>query len=407
MFKKQLTYILAIMGIVLLLAAWLLAGLVEPARAAGQVQQTDREAALSAAVEWLVTTHQNDDGGYTSFSTGAGQADSDVGGTVDVLPALATVEADISASIGYLSENADGVAAYAAQNGGTAGKLVIALVAAGQDHQDFLGHNFAMSLTNHLSPTGQYNVNDPFNQSLAILGVAAAGEDVPTEATDWLIAKQSIEADLAGSWDDGFGTLGNPDATAMAIMALTRSGNEGTAEAVEAGLNFLDSVQLDSAGWEYAAGFGENANSTAVVLLALLTVGEDLATADSRWVIEGQTPLAALLSWQGESGAFQADFGSGRFDDFLSTVQALPALGAAEAVPTQISELSQEPTAEPEPTEAPAPTVSPAVSEADGEGSTSGLAEAGTRSAVPYILVVIALGLVAGLGVWVYTRRKG
>ena len=37
------------------------------------------------AIEWLKTTHQNDDGGFSSFSGGANLAPSDVGGTVDAL----------------------------------------------------------------------------------------------------------------------------------------------------------------------------------------------------------------------------------------------------------------------------------------------------------------------------------
>jgi hypothetical protein len=44
------------------------------------------------------------------------------------------------------------------------------------------------------------------------------------------------------------------------------------------------------------------------------------------------TPLLALLSFQSVSGAFQADYGQGPFDDFYATVQAIPA-AAGESFP--------------------------------------------------------------------------
>ncbi len=101
-------------------------------------------------------------------------------------------------------------------------------------------------------------------------------------------------------------------------------------------IEFLRRSQLQTGGWEYGMGFGENANSTALVLQALLMAGEGLATPDSEWVRIGAGPLAELLSWQSESGAFQADFGDGRFDDFFSTVQTMPALAAVVASGEQI-----------------------------------------------------------------------
>jgi len=85
-------------------------------------------------------------------------------------------------------------------------------------------------------------------------------------------------------------------------------------------------------------------------------MGEDITSVDSPWVKQGVTPLAALLSWQGESGAFQADFGEGRFDDFFSTVQSMPAVSSVEELAEEViappndaeSQSDPEPTAEPE-----------------------------------------------------------
>jgi hypothetical protein len=289
---------------------------------------------LAAAVNWLVTIHQNSDGGYSAFSGGADLAPSDVGGTVDALLAIAAagynpaspVPGRENAPLGYLQNDATAVAAYAGQDGGKAGKLVLALTATAQDPRDFLGYNFVISLTNHLSPTGQYGVNTAFEQSLALLALHGLGDAQPApEAVAWLVDAQDTAGDVAGSWSDGFGTDGNVDATAMAIMALLPSLGADD-PAIIAARDFLARSQLPAGGWEYGPGFGANANSTALAIQAMHALGEDFYSPESEWAVDGRSPLATLLSWQGESGAFQADFGEGPFDDFFTTVQALPAL---------------------------------------------------------------------------------
>jgi len=336
-----------------------------PAAAAPRTQEDvpfpDSAEALQAALDWLVGTHQNSDGGYTSFSFGADQGSSDIGGTVDALLAIGSAGADSFAPVNYLVDNLEDLTAYAGQDGSTAGKTVLALTAAGEDPADFEGNDFVLTLTGHLSPTGQFKVNTAFNQSLAMLGLAAAGEAVPDSAAEWLLGLQAADGDLSGSWDDGFGTLGNADSTAMSVMALIAAGR-GEDDSVTAALEFLGRTQMLSGGWEYGLGFGENANSTALVMQALVMGGEDISSPDSPWMQQERSPQVALLAWQGESGAFQADFGDGGFDDFFSTVQSIPALGLISpltAEPTAVPTESAEPTAMPEPTAAPTETPLP------------------------------------------------
>lgn len=296
----------------------------------------DVQDSLQAAAAWLEQAHQNDDGGYSSFSAGANSAPSDVGGTLDALIALSVAGRDVDPQLDYLAANLDQAAEYAAVDGSTAGKLVIGLTVAGANPRDFQGNDYVITLSGHLSPTGQYGVTTAFNQSLAILGLAATGEEAPPESFEWLLGLQESDGELAGSWDDGFGTAGNPDSTAMALLALIAGENPETIDEVDAAISFLASSQLDSGGWEYAAGLGENANSTALVVQALSAAGEDLTSADSPWTKNNITPVTALLAWQGEIGAFQADYGEGRFDDFFSTVQAMPALAVVTSEDQQV-----------------------------------------------------------------------
>jgi LPXTG-motif cell wall-anchored protein len=304
----------------------------------------DQRDAVTQAVAWLVNTHQNDDGGYTSFSAGANAAPSDVAGAVDAVLAIAGAGYNPAAPapgaentpIGYLRQHAADVAAYAATDGATAGKLILALAAANQDPRAFgnadVTHNFVVSLTNHLSPTGQYNVTNAFGQSLALLALGAVHEPAPPPAVAWLQSLQANGGQIDGSWDDGFGVAGNADATALAVMALVAGGVPATDSSLARALDFLRRSQLESGGWAYGPDFAENANSTALVVQALRALGQDFFSASSPWAKNDATPLTALLAWQSQAGAFQADFGSGRADDFFTTAQAIAA-AAGKAYP--------------------------------------------------------------------------
>ena len=302
-----------------ILATLLLLALVAAVGCAGGSVAAPGPAAAERAAGWLADTHQNEDGGFTGFSTGADQAPSDTVGTIDALPALAA-GGDATAALDYLRANGAALQAMAAEDGGQAGKIVLALRAAGVDPADFEGHDYVADLAAHLGSDGAYAA-DPFKQALAMLGVAAAGQEIPTAAVAWLEGSQSA----GGSWDDGFGTLDNADATAMAVMALLAAGRSADDDAVAAAIDFLTTSQAAEGGWSYGAGLPVSANSTAMVIQALIALGIDLTETDGQWAKDGRSPLDALLAWQGESGAFQADFGDGTFDDFYSTVQAIPA----------------------------------------------------------------------------------
>ena len=295
----------------------------------------DLRAAVTRAAEWMVGTYQNDDGGYAAFSAGANQEPSSVAATLDAILALVAAGYDPAVAFpgrsatpySYLTSNVDAVVDFAAADGGQAGKVVLALMAAGVEPRVFPAIEGVESwdlvtvLSGHLEESGAIGAADPFKQSLAMLGLAAAGETIPDAAIEWLESRQAE----SGSWDDGFGTADSADTTALAIMALLAAGREPSDPSVQAAREFLAAGQV-AGGWEYGPGLGASANSTAVVMQALAALGEDFYTDSGPWMFDGRAPLDALLSYQGESGAFQADFGQGRFDDFYSTVQAIPAV---------------------------------------------------------------------------------
>lgn len=289
---------------------------------------SDQRESVSAAIDWMVSEFQNDDGGYSSFGGGANQAPSSIARTLDVVVALAAAGYDPAAvfpgqessPLLFLRTNSDELLSYAQGDGGQAGKVVLALAAAAVDPRDFSGQDYVTLLIGKLEPSGTFGAEDPFKQASAMLGLAAAYEPVPATAIDWLEGTQGVD----GSWDDGFGTASNPDATAIAIMGLLAAGRTPADASIQSARDFLASVQ-QPAGWEYGPGFGPNANTTAVVVQALSALGEDWYSDAGPWVKDGQTPLQALLAFQGANGAFQSDFGQGPFDDLYATVQAIPA----------------------------------------------------------------------------------
>ncbi len=266
------------------------------------------------------------------------------------------------------------------------------------------------------------------------LGLTAVGEPIPPEAIAWLINLQSTEEGLDGSWDDGFGTVGNADATAVALMALHASGTTDYDDNIARASAFLAAARLETGGWEYGVGFGQNGNSTALVVQTIGAMGIDFHTTDSAAPSSDIMPLDALLSYQSETGAFQADFGDGPFDDFLTTVQAIPAVASvmnSAPMPVLISEPVEEPAAEPTaepaveeptteptavpepeliaepeptavpPTAVPEPTAAPVVEEAVPELiSETAPPEEAPSSTLPIILVVLALVAVVGGAYW-------
>lgn len=284
---------------------------------------------VDKAINWMVSEFQNDDGGYASFSGGANQGPSAISETLDVVLALAASGRDPGAKfpdqestpLTYLRTNGEALTAYAQVDGGQAGKVVLALAASGLDPRKFEGNDYVSMITSRLDQSGAFGAADPFKHSYAILGLSAAGESIPDAAIALLESMQAAD----GSWDDGFGTQANADATAIAMMALLSAGRIPTNDSIKNAIAFLSSVQQPT-GWEYGAGFGANVNSTAMVIQALTALGEDWYSDKSTWVKDGSTPLKAVLAFRGAAGAFQSDFGDGPFDDFYATVQAIPAV---------------------------------------------------------------------------------
>ena len=275
------------------------------------------------ALSWLGAL-QSEDGSWAGWSGG------DPGVTSDAVlafvaagydPGTVIASGGISCAMGYLASSA---ADFVALSPDRAGKLTLAAVAGGADPSDFGGLDLAAAIMGHYSPTvGAFGATGTFTntwyQSLAILGLSAAGAEIPTGTIENLLGLQQPDGgwryDLSPSPWSGV----TPENTSIAMQALVASGVPITDRIIISATAYMRSTQDAHGGWD------ENANATAAAMQGLLGAGEDLA----EWAQGGRTPYEALIDLQKSDGPFVwkwQDPWAGPVDNTMATVQATQAL---------------------------------------------------------------------------------
>ena len=223
-------------------------------------------------------------------------------------------------AIDYLAAHAADASSDAAQTG----MLIQAVVAAAQDPHSFGGADLLSRLDSfYNASTGVYGDGQTFTQSLALLGLRAAGVAQPGAA---LTALHRM-ADSDGSWNytgTAGSTAGDTNSTAMALMALDSAGDH-TADA--AAVTWLLGQQDPGGGFPYQAGSGSDPDSDGLVLQALLGSWRDPAA----YAHGGGTVITDLLGLQGGDGGFPGYTGSA--DAF--TTASIPV--ALERVPLPVN----------------------------------------------------------------------
>lgn len=271
------------------------------------------EGGPEGAVEWLVS-QQGSDGAFPGFT-----GESEPGVTVDAIIALAAAQRtgidtgmSIEDAVGYL-ESEDLALVYAQSGVGQAAKLVLALVAAGEDPTDFADVQTLILVENGQDEeTGIYG-NGIFDHGLAMLALTATETEVPETAIDALSEAQAPN----GGWSfDGVpeDSAADSNTTAVVIQALVASGN-GESDLVASGMAYLESTVTDE-GVSFAAQPDSvpDSNSTALVAQAYIATGEDASALNE-----------TLAGFQNANGAFFYN-AEDTSDNLFSTVQAIPAL---------------------------------------------------------------------------------
>lgn len=281
--------------------------------------------AIAKAVVYLAT-QQKANGGIDSFGFGT-----DPGGTARAVYALAAVGYNPTALVSsegktMLDFLETQVLTYTYANAtrevenlfpGRAGLMLSAVAASGADPTNFGGVNLVQDLNATLRPTGAYSTTaaqgfasgaaSAINQSLAIIGLIAAGQPIPTTATDWLIAEQ----DESGSWATSV------DVTGYGVLALIGSGNvQPTDQPIQKALAFYRAQQTPSTALWGDQGRGEPANSSGWTITGLTTAG--FLPINASWATGGTNPRAALVGLQNAEGIIAK-----RFFNAYATLEAL------------------------------------------------------------------------------------
>ena len=294
------------------------------APAAPFAEPIDSGAIIEAAMDYI-QTQQRPDGGIAGFG-----ALSDPDSSARAVLALAAAGRPIAwmstvtgtTLLDYLSTQA---VTYTHDASGTlfpgrAGLLLAAVAAAGADPTSFGGIDILAELDASYHPaTGAYSTTasqgfssgeaSDFNQAWAILGLSSAAQPIPSPATDYLSRTQGAD----GSW--GFG---DPDTTALAVVAIIGSGNRPVTDPmIQDALDYFRDTQLDNGGWK--PGWDSdplNADSTGWIVQALSVAGY-LPPTES-WATNLGNPLTALASLQKPDGSI-----GGTYANAYSTIEAI------------------------------------------------------------------------------------
>ncbi|HNS53003.1 MAG TPA: prenyltransferase/squalene oxidase repeat-containing protein [Anaerolineae bacterium] len=279
---------------------------------------------LPAALDYL-ETQQNADGGFGNGFT----PDSALGSTADVLLAILALDGDPAAFVQggntpltYLSTSAP-----AAAGSGDLSKLILALVAAGENPRLFGGVDSVDKLEALAGADGRIGgAADTFVSTLMSV-IALKSVERPVSQASLELIRTAQQDDGGWAWDGSASTPSDTNTTAYAVQALLASGEPAGGDAVAKALAYYEGIQNDDGGWPYQNpsdyGTATDANSTAVTVQALLAAGED--PAEGGWTSAlGTTPYDALDALQNGSGAWswKADAPG---DNLLATVQAAPA----------------------------------------------------------------------------------
>lgn len=304
-------------GLALLVSLVALAGLTpDPARAASFPDDASAESARRGAT--YLASQQAADG-----SVPAGESAPSTADAIIAMAAGGEWEA-VDVAVHYLEQTAR----RDATSGPYTGKIVSALVAAGENPRDFAGVDFMAKLADFYDEEdGNYAGVSLYADTLAMAAWIAGGETLPAKAVEYLKALQCID----GAWywsgkcpiKDGRDT----DTTALAISVLVAAdGTNGLA--VTTARNWLLDNQNETGCWGSNPPLGgsaakDSANSCGLVLSAIVALGEDPNAAP--WSDGSRNPAATLRTLQQDSGVFYSK--KDNPGDFIyATKQAVPGL---------------------------------------------------------------------------------
>lgn len=173
-------------------------------------------------------------------------------------------------------------------------KVVIALNAIGYDPTNINGVDITQQLNETSDPDSVWEY--------AYALIALDSKQYNSSARDAYLNKLLTAQLDSGAW--GWNeTAADIDTTGMVLAALAPyyNSNSSVKAAVDKSLNYLSASQMPDGA--FSSGMNENANSTAMVVLALSELGIDAGT-DLRFIKNGISVVDALSSFAVEGGGF-------------------------------------------------------------------------------------------------------
>ncbi len=197
-------------------------------------------------------------------------------------------------------------------------RLALALLALGQDLTQVGGHD----LTVLIRDTDRVCRTTVMGPTFALILLNNLGGDA---ASEHIYLQHLLDKQLPdGGWALT-GQISDPDATAMALQALSfYQNNQAAKGAIDTGLSRLSSLQLETGGFTAWGTSGAESISQTIIALCML----DLEVDDPRFVKNGHGLVEALDSYRLEDGSYR-HLPGGSYD-IMATQQALLALNALQ-----------------------------------------------------------------------------
>jgi hypothetical protein len=327
--------------------------------------QTTTSSNAQRALQWLQCTQQQANG---QIGTGGNP----VARSAEVAIGLAAAGQQASAMQAGATSLADYLKTATSTEVGTNGELLLARASVADAGPIA---TVAAQLQAAKGANGEYG-SDIYSDALAILGLRAAGQPVADDAVAFLKSQQKANGGWSADNADQYGEDSNT--TALVIQALISAGVEPSDAAITNGFSYLQSV-FANGGFGIAPGAGPDPNSDELAIQAILAAH---VQTDATW----QTRLDQALTYlAGQQVATGADAGaiSSPYSKLFATTDApavflrrpLTVRGIAETAVTLLAcPATVSATATPHPTSTTAPILAQTGRPADGRPLLGGLA---------------------------------
>ena len=336
--------------------------------------QTPASSNAQRALQWLQCSQQQANG-----QIGAGG--NPIARSSEVAIGLAAAGQQASAMHAGAASLADYLKTATSTDVGTNGELLLARASVADAGPTAV---VAAQLQAAKGANGEYG-GDIYSDALAILGLRAAGEAVADDAVAFLKAQQKASGGWSADNADQYGEDSNT--TALVLQALLSAGVAADDAAITKGFTYLESVYANGA-FGSAPGAPADANSDELAIQAILAAH---LQSDDAWNTRLEHAMAYLAGQQVSSGSDAGAIAS-PYSKLFATTDApaaflgrpLTARGLSESA---VSLLACPAAATASPTPHPTPTTAPVLAQTgahvDGRPLLGGLA-----------LIALALALV-------------